>query len=132
LAADSVTLLLPPPVPVATGDGASPLAPLINLVLRSGVAIDPPPSVRVCEAPLHNAHPDGIEPSEPYHGAIKPIGTCASVTPLTTKELVFRDPFTFNLKSPGSVVPIPMLPPNVLIFVVMIDTTINNYVFLSG
>jgi hypothetical protein len=49
----------------------------------------------------------------PYHIEIKPIGTCAFSTPLTSNEVALTLPFTFSLNDPGSFVPIPTFPANV-------------------
>jgi hypothetical protein len=85
------------------------------------VSIVPPPSLLVIPvAPLHKTHPVGIDATVPYHGAIKPIGIWELVTLFITRESALTSPFTFNLKLPGSSVPIPMLPPNVSILVVIL------------
>ena len=49
--------------PVASTEYVEP-APTINRSLRSGVPLDP----------LHNTHPEGIEPIEPDHNIIPPEG----------------------------------------------------------
>jgi hypothetical protein len=65
-------------------------------------------------------HPVGIVSTDPYHIPSKPIGTWELVTPLIIRESALTSPFTFNLKLPGSSVPIPMLPPKVCILVVIL------------
>jgi hypothetical protein len=86
-------------VVTVVGEGsASPPAPLMNLSLRSGTSIVPPPSVLVIPVvPSHTCHPVGTFVELPYHIAINPIGVLPPDTPLISTESALIPPSTRNL-----------------------------------